>query len=74
MVTAAITTSASEEQLRLHMRLILSIWVGLFGIDRFYNKQVGWGVVKLITFGGAMIWWIIDVAYFAYKAAETWKK
>jgi len=41
--------------------LMLSIFVGKFGIDRFYLGKIGTGVLKLITFGGFGIWWLIDI-------------
>jgi TM2 domain-containing membrane protein YozV len=45
--------------------LLLSIFVGEFGIDRFYLGLIGTGVLKLITFGGIGIWWLIDVILIA---------
>ena len=41
--------------------LIISILLGELGIDRFYLGYTGLGILKLITFGGAGIWWIIDI-------------
>lgn len=40
--------------------LLLSIFVGHFGIDRFYMGLVGTGLLKLFTFGGCGVWTIID--------------
>lgn len=41
--------------------IILSILLGQLGIDRFYIGDIGLGVLKLITCGGAGIWWIVDL-------------
>jgi TM2 domain-containing membrane protein YozV len=41
--------------------LLISIFLGEFGIDRFYTGHTGIGVVKLLTAGGCGIWWIIDI-------------
>ena len=41
--------------------LIISILVGYFGIDRFFVGDIGLGVIKLLTCGGAYIWWIVDL-------------
>lgn len=47
--------------------LLLSIFVGSFGVDRFYMGYIGLGVLKLITFGGCGIWWLIDLILIATK-------
>lgn len=43
------------------LALILSVLVGSLGVDRFYIGDVGLGVGKLLTCGGAYVWWLIDI-------------
>lgn len=40
--------------------LLLSIFLGIFGVDRFMLGDVGYGLIKLLTFGGFGILYIID--------------
>jgi len=48
-----------------------SLFLGFFGVDRFYLGHVGLGIGKLLTFGGLGIWWLIDVIYIALGNAKT---
>ena len=43
------------------LSLILSILVGILGVDRFYIGDVGLGIGKLLTFGGCYIWALVDI-------------
>jgi len=45
--------------------LLLSIFLGGLGIDRFYLGYIGLGILKLITGGGCGIWWLIDLILIA---------
>lgn len=40
--------------------LVLSLLLGVYGIDRFYIGDTTIGVLKLITCGGFGVWTIID--------------
>jgi TM2 domain-containing membrane protein YozV len=45
--------------------LLLSIFVGGLGVDRFYLGYIGLGIVKLLTAGGCGVWSIIDIILIA---------
>jgi TM2 domain-containing membrane protein YozV len=58
--------------------LIVSIFLGKLGVDRFMMDDVGMGLLKLFTLGCCGVLWIIDIctitdrvdAYNRRKAAE----
>jgi TM2 domain-containing membrane protein YozV len=47
--------------------LIISVIFGELGVDRFLMGKIGTGILKLITFGGIGIWWLVDVILIATK-------
>lgn len=47
--------------------LLMSVFFGSIGVDRFMMGQVFLGILKLITAGGFGIWWLVDVILIAGK-------
>ena len=51
--------------------LILSIFLGHLGVDRFILGDVGIGVGKLLTLGGCGIWTMVDWFLVMNRAKEV---
>jgi len=55
--------SSSDVSDKWLVLLILSFFFGGLGVDRFYVGKLGTGILKLITFGGFGLWWLIDLIW-----------
>ena len=53
--------SVSATSKKWHVTVLLALFFGLFGVDRFYLGQTRWALWKLWTFGGLGLWWISDL-------------
>lgn len=51
--------------------LLISIFVGGWGVDRFMLGQTGLGVLKLLTGGGCGVWWLVDIFLVQNMAREA---
>ncbi len=63
----------AEEKHFYLIGFIISFVAGFYGMDRFYRGQVGLGILKLITFGGLLIWWLVDTCIWASKLGRAYK-
>ena len=45
--------------------LLLSFFLGMFGVDRFYIGRTRSAIVKMLTLGGVTVWWISDIILIA---------
>ena len=47
--------------------LLISWFLGVLGIDRFYLGYTGLGIAKLLTLGGCGVWALIDLVLIAMR-------
>ena len=56
-----------DREINWLITLLMSIFFGGIGVDRFMMNKIGTGLLKLFTFGGFGVWWLIDVILIATK-------
>jgi len=56
-----LTKTKTESDKNWGVAFVLSLFFGIFGIDRFYLGYMWSAILKLVTFGGFGVWWIIDL-------------
>ena len=65
--SAASTVPGLFSQKQWLTALLLSIFLGGLGVDRFYLGHTGIGIGKLLTLGGCGIWALIDMILIAMR-------
>ncbi len=50
---------------------ILSWTLGYLGADRMYKGEIGLGILKLLTWGGLGVWWIVDALIWTYRLGKS---
>jgi TM2 domain/GYF domain 2 len=47
--------------------LVLALFGGILGLDRFYLGKFGTGIAKLMTLAGLGVWWLSDLIALASR-------
>ncbi len=62
---------SSPNSRKANTRMLISLYLGWAGADRFYEGQVALGVLKAVTGGGFLVWWLVDLLYYGYQAGKS---
>ena len=60
-------TNTETKELNWIVTLIMSIFFGYLGVDRFMMGHIGLGLLKFFTAGGVGVWWLVDVILIATR-------
>ena len=55
--------AVDSPEFNYHIALLLAVYFGWCGLDRFYVGRVGTGILKLVTFGGFGLLWLFDAIF-----------
>ena len=54
-------TTTAENQKSFVVAWLYALFLGNFGVDRFYLGSPGLGIAKFLTFGGFGVWTLFDL-------------
>jgi len=67
----ATKNSAASSEKSWIVTLLLCLFLGGFGVHRFYTGHIGIGIIQLLTLGCCGIWTLIDFILILCNAFKT---
>ena len=66
------TSEGESPVVESHVFLLITVLGGHFGLDKAYRGNYLLGILKMLTFGGLGLWWLVDVYIAAGDAGKSW--
>jgi len=66
----SVESGKTPKQRSWRVALLLSLFLGFFGADRFYIGRTKSAIAKLLSLGGVGVWWLTDFILIA----SDWRK